>query len=150
MYRYFEKLALELAEKALTEHQMHQKIGELLVSLSDSPARFGSTPQKQRSLFGIPDNQDDEFRRSFLIGFVYTLVVRFKAVGTENKNDEDVPENSQALVFKSEKLTDANEWIEKNLDVGGGREFEPCADQDAANIGMIYGANVALTNKTLE
>lgn len=134
LYRYFERLAIELAEKYLESY--HTTIEYQVLKTNDryfaqSSAHFASEKE----------------RLGFLLGFVSSLEDRFAA----KKYSEQTPSTSSALVFIKDKTSDAKNWARENMSFMEGT-YQP-RQQVSINgyfSGRDFGNRVALTDKTIE
>lgn len=132
LFRYFEKLGLELSDDYLNDRQrVYDGIYAGLWSMLKS---------------------DETRRNSFLLGFVATVCQRLEEINRKNIETSD---NSAALVFLGNRQTDNKNWIDEHLnvdspDMEADMKGESAIDKAAFMRGATIGDSVALTDKTLK
>lgn len=128
LYRYFEKLARDLADQ-------NWNTWKLTVDYR----------RKRKKQF-----HSKLYKKSFLHGFVNPIVRRFRELHERAKAASN---NQQALIFIGNKLAEANRWVENNLQTKSiqSKKFQwSKLKTDAYNEGYKSGNSVALTTKTME
>lgn len=128
IYRYFRDLGKEFADTSLKEWKI--------------------TPEYKRKRKKIYHSK--LYKTSFLLGFVHTLIRRFRE---RHEAAKRASSNQTALIFIGNKLTEADSWIEKNLKTKDTKLKSvkwSKLKNDAFAKGIKAGNAVALTTKTVE
>lgn len=131
IYKYFEKLASDLADKFLESYKQTVEYQCFV--------RHDFYPVVQETLRNKRDG--------FLNGFVSALQDRFSH---QRPCAEETPQTSAALVFVKNKQKEAEDWAQETF--APKEDFAVLrilTDLHSYNSGLEYGAKVALTDKTI-
>lgn len=123
-YRYFERLAWDLAEKAVKTHREERK----------------------NWFYRDAEKYFDEYRKSFLAGFAVRVGERLQA----GKVKPAGPVNENALVFAGGKFKESLEYTLNKFQVDDVRRGERPRNREGFQQGEKTGDRVALTNKAIE
>ena len=87
-------------------------------------------------------------QESFLLGFAISICER---LAETNQGEIENSENSAALIYLGNRQKDAQNWIDKNLNVSKKeKELDSDIDHLAFFKGLSAGNNIALTDKLIE
>ena len=132
LYKYFEKLGEDLAEKFALAGQQHSIFSSELTDFYSVSSSFFNSETR---------------RNSFLLGFVASVSQRLEEI---NRKQTAESENTAALVFLSNREKENKTWIDEKYKV----DHEPIqinsVDKSAFTSGASAGNSVALTDKTLK
>jgi len=127
LYRYFRDLGKEFADTSLKQWKI--------------------TPEYKRKRKKI--HHSKLYKTSYLFGFVHALLCRFRE---QHEAAKRASSNQTALIFIGNKLTEADNWIQKNLQTKDSN-FRPVKwsklKTDAYSKGVKAGESVALTTQTI-
>lgn len=121
-FEYFESLAQDFSSKALA---IYRNTGE-----------YRRKRKKQRASI--------QFRESYCFGFVFAIYTRIR-----REREQNFEQNSTALIFIGNKLTESNHWTNTNLSVRSQPVKRRKTRADAFNKGYSDGESVSLTTKTV-